>query len=255
METIYLKNCRFVITPEKILENRDILINNSRIFFNEKDKSDFVIDCTDRIILPGLINAHTHSPMTLLRGFYDDAELHEWLNRMWSVEAKLNYKIVSLATELAIIEMLSNGITSFVDMYYFPEATAEVCKSYGIRCALGPPLISPEKEKFSKELKAFSRKYAKEELLKPVANLHAIYTIKDLEGLDEITKGFQLHMHVSETRKEVYECKKEYGLFPVELLDKYGLLRKNALLVHLGWIKNNEIKFDFFIQYISLLFD
>lgn len=82
-------------------------------------------------MIPGLVNAHTHTPMSLLRGFYDDAELMTWLSKMWSVERELTRDVVALGSELSIIEMLMSGTTAFIDMYHYPDVTADVALKYG----------------------------------------------------------------------------------------------------------------------------
>ncbi len=258
-EAIALKNCRLVLRWSgdslEVLSNVDILIRDGKIekivrsgtlTISEKDYS--IVDCSKRVVLPGIVNAHTHSPMVLLRGYCDDLELHEWLSRMWEVERHLNSRIIELASELAIMEMLSTGTTAFVDMYFYPEVTAEVAKRLGIRAALGPPLIEVlySADKCLREIEDFYRKYRDDELIIPIVNVHSIYTcsLETVKTAAEFAKehGLNLHIHVSETRKEVFDAKKKYGKFPVEILHDLGVLNKYAHLVHLGWVTSREIE-------------
>ncbi len=260
MSNILLRGCRGVVTwsPDgdyKVLTNVDILIENGKIRSVEKsgdisvsERECTVIDCRDKIVIPGLVNAHTHSPMVLLRGYCDDLELHEWLQRMWEVERHLDENIVEKASELAIMEMISTGTTAFIDMYFYPHVTAEVAKRFGIRAALGPPFIdvilSPDK--VARDLEHFCKVYSEDELIMPIVNVHSIYTcaIDTLKLARDIARenNLLIHIHVSETRKEVFECKQRHGKFPVELLAELGLLSNRTHMVHLGWVTSREIE-------------
>ncbi len=251
-----LKKCKMVIrwredgSPE-ILKNVDILIEGNKIVNINKDirsHSDDVIDCSSMIVLPGIVNAHTHSPMVILRGYCDDYELHEWLSRIWEVEKHLDEYWIRLGSELAIMEMLSTGTTAFVDMYFYPHITAEVAKTYGIRAALGPPLIEVLYgiDKCLSDLEHFISKYRNDNLIIPIVNVHSIYTcsLESIKKAYEIAREHDLnvHIHVSETRKEVFECKQKYGKFPVEVLHDIGILSTRLHMVHLGWVTNREIE-------------
>jgi len=252
-----LRNCRLVVTwsedgSPRILENVDIRIRDNKIEEIgrdlNKETGEEEIDCSRRIVLPGIVNAHTHSPMVMLRGYCDDLELHEWLSRVWEVERHLDERLIELGSELAIIEMLSTGTTAFIDMYFYPHITAQVAKKYGIRAFLSPPFIEVliSSDKCLKELEDFIRTYSGDRLVKPIVNVHSIYTcsIECVKRAHEIAIENRLimHIHVSETRKEVYECKKKYGKFPVELLYDIGVLSENTHLVHLGWVTSREIE-------------
>ncbi len=258
-EGLALRKCKLVLRWSgdslEVLKDVDVLIRNGKIeriakadTVNISEKDYEIVNCSRYVVLPGLVNAHTHSPMVLLRGYCDDLELHEWLSRMWEVERHLDARIIELASELAIMEMLSTGTTAFVDMYFYPEVTAEVAKRMGIRAALGPPLIEVlySADKCLREIEEFHRKYSNDELIIPIVNVHSIYTcsLDTVKAAAELAKKLNtnLHIHVSETRKEVFEAKRKYGKFPVEILHDLGVLNEHAHLVHLGWVTSREIE-------------
>jgi len=250
---VLLRGCRFVVTMDdgRILEKVDILLEDGiikEIAERIDEKDDVVVNCSDYVVMPGLVNCHTHAAMVLLRGYYDDAELHVWLNKMWEVESRLTPDIVYLASKLAILEMISTGTTAFVDMYFFPQATAKAAMEMGIRAYLGPPFIDIilDRKEVMKELESFIKQYEKHELIRPIVNVHSIYTCDEetLLAAGELSNRYDLlyHIHISETRKEVFECKKKHGVFPVEYLDRLGVLSERTLLVHLGWVTSWEIE-------------
>lgn len=255
---IFLKNCKFVITSNPddlsivVYENIDIKVNESGLIeCIDKDlkiESGYeVIDCSNYIVIPGLINAHTHAAMVLFRGYCDDFELHEWLSRIWEVERELTPEVIRYASELAIMEMISTGITGFVDMYFYPEETAQICEEYGIRCALGPVFLDLlyDPKFVENQVRNFYFRFRNSKFVKPIINVHSIYACsKDtLERVRDLSNELNLNIqiHVSETRQEVFKCRKETGMFPVEYLNSIRLASEKVQMVHLGWITNWEI--------------
>lgn len=248
-----LRNCDFVLTwisgELRVLRNVNIAIDDGVIVgVGSIQGSGFdEIDCSGHAVIPGLVNAHTHTPMSLLRGFYDDAELMTWLGRMWSVERELTSEVIALGSELSIIEMVMSGTTAFIDMYYHPDVTANVALKYGLRAALGPVFMDMlmKPTLVENELRNFVSMHGNSRLIRPVINVHSIYAVgkdtllrvRDLS--DEL--GLPIQMHVSETRDEVYESRKRFGMFPVEYLNSLGLISSRSQLVHLGWVTNWEL--------------
>ncbi|MCX6670331.1 MAG: amidohydrolase [Euryarchaeota archaeon] len=214
-------------------------------------EADYKIDGTNRLVLPGLINTHTHIPMTLLRGYGDDMLLGDWLaQRIWPVEAKLDKKAVEAGTELGLLEMISSGTTSYLDMYFFEETIAKVTEKVGMRGFLGFALIdfdTPEYEagELIPQCEQFVRRWKNNPLISPAIAPHSTYSCKPetLQNAREIATRHHvpLHIHCSETRDEVYDVEKKYGVRPVEQLKKHGLLQKDTILAHCGWITKNEI--------------
>jgi len=233
----------------------DIYIDGQEIVqISEKPistEADYKIDGKNKLILPGLINTHTHIPMTLFRGYADDMILKKWLEeRIWPAEAKLNNKYIEIGTQLGLLEMIASGTTTYLDMYFFEDTIGKVTEKVGVRGFLGFAMIdfdTPEythKELFS-QCERFIKKWDKNDLIKPVVAPHGTYTC----GPESLQKSFELsdkydvplQIHCAETRDEVYDVQKRYGVRPVEQLKKYGLLCEKMILVHCGWITKNEI--------------
>ena len=214
-------------------------------------EADYKINGAHKLVLPGLINTHTHIPMTLFRGYGDDMLLQDWLTqRIWPVEAKLTKEAVAVGTTLGLLEMISSGTTSYADMYFFEETIAKTTEKTGMRGFLGFALIDFDTPEFSsKELlpqaEHFLRRWKNHPLISPMIAPHSTYSCKPetLQKAHELATQQQvpLHVHCSETRDEVYDVEKKYGARPVEQLKKHGLLANHTLLAHCGWITKNEI--------------
>jgi 5-methylthioadenosine/S-adenosylhomocysteine deaminase len=257
---LLLKNCRVIITQNNnrdVLKNYDVLVENGKIIRIEKNinvsnKDYEVIDCKNKVLMPGLINSHTHAAMTLLRGYRDDLPLDEWLNEVWKVEAKLNGRYVKIGTLMACLEMIKTGTVCFVDMYFFMDAAMEAVKESGMRAFLGYGMIDlfneEKREREIKETIRFVETVLEEnnERIKPVISPHAIYTCSEdlLVKSKELSEKYNLKLtiHLSETRKEVHWCIKEYNLRPVDYLEKINLLNENLITFHTSWLTKEEIK-------------
>jgi len=216
--------------------------------------ADEIIDCGNSIVMPGLINTHTHAAMAYFRGLADDLPLDEW----WFKHirpAEINFvkpKFIKKASELACLEMIKSGITFFNDMYYFSEATAEVCNQVGIRAMLSDAIIdfpAPSYKNADEAIslfKVFYNKYKDDELINISIQPHAIYTCckKTLVKTKELAQEFNVpvHIHISETKKEVDDCKKQHGKSPVEYLDEIGLLSDKVIAAHSVWLGDNDLE-------------
>ncbi len=214
-------------------------------------EAEYKIDGTHKLVLPGLINTHTHIPMTLFRGYGDDMLLQDWLTqRIWPVEAKLTKGAIEVGARLGLLEMISSGTTSYTDMYFFEETIAQTTEKSGMRGFLGFALIDFDTPEFhSKELisqgEQFLKRWKNHPLISPMIAPHSTYSCKPetLQKAQELAtrQHVPLHVHCSETRDEVYDVEKKYGVRPVEQLKKYGLLQDQTILAHCGWITKNEI--------------
>lgn len=211
-----------------------------------EEKPAQIIDASGMVLMPGLINCHTHLPMSLLRGYADDLALQEWLNDyIFPREEHLDARSVKAATLLGIAECLRFGITSFSDMYYFCEAEAEAIAESGIKANLsrGTSMFLGDDFDFEKfpacqELVALHEKWHNYDngRLKIECSIHAEYTstYQLWDALSEyaINNGLGMHVHLSETKKEHDECVEKYGLTPAQLLDCHHVFDTRAIAAH-----------------------
>ncbi|HEC77018.1 MAG TPA: amidohydrolase [Thermoplasmatales archaeon] len=250
--SILIKNSKIVTQNEerKILEG-DLYIEDDLIVEIGKVNVEAEFVLKNKIIMPGLINTHTHLPMTLMRGYGDDLPLEEWLTtKIWPIERKLNEKMIKAGTRLAFIEMISTGTTCCADMYFFEDTIAEVALEMGMRCFAGFSIIdfdTPEmkSEMLLPECEKFIKKWKKNEMVKPVVAPHSTYSCspETLQKSSELAKRYDvlLHTHCSETRNEVYTVLKKYKSRPLEQLKKNGMLTEKTILAHCGWITKGEV--------------
>lgn len=201
-----------------------------------------VLDCSGKAILPGFYNAHTHAPMSLLRGYADDLELFEWLSKhIWPVEARLTEQDIRAGARLAMLEMIKTGTVFFADMYWRFSAAIEEAAAIGLRSCVGPLLL----DAFDSSLT--ERQIADcEELISMLADLsplitpalmpHSVYGVRreTLEYVAQKSAEHDLivHIHLSETAKEVSDCIAQTGLRPAEYLDSLGLLTPRTIVAH-----------------------
>jgi 5-methylthioadenosine/S-adenosylhomocysteine deaminase len=211
------------------------------------------IDVGFGIVMPGMINTHTHSAMSYFRGLADDLPLQDWLEKhIWPAEAKyVKPNFVKQATELACLEMIKAGITCFNDMYFFEEETGELAEKIGMRAVIGEtalnfptPSAKNVDEIFAKTISQLE-KFKNSDLVKIALAPHAVYTCdeKILRRVAEISQKHNLlvHIHISETKKEVDDCKEKTGLSPVEYLDKIGLLSEKTIAAHSVWLSDKDL--------------
>lgn len=251
--SLVLKNAAFVITQDhqrQILKNKDILIENGRIArIGDNIQGEEKIDCSKRVLMPGLINCHTHASMALFRGIGDDMCLQDWLQkRIFPVESKMNREDIYWGAMLAGLEMLESGTTTFVDMYYHMDKVAEACEQLGVRGYLGTAIVdfpSPDAKNQDEGLKKTKDLVkSRSELVAPTVQPHSIYLcsketlLKCKETADKY--GLLMHMHISETKKEVADCEKEHKARPIEYLEKIGLLTNRLLFAHGVWLSKEE---------------
>jgi 5-methylthioadenosine/S-adenosylhomocysteine deaminase len=213
------------------------------------------IDAKNCIVMPGLVNTHTHLPMTLFRGLSDDLPLDRWLNEfIFPAEAKyLKPESVRWATLLACCEMLLSGTTTCCDGYFFEDHVANALTKSFMRGVMGQGVIDfpapgvPEPDKNVDEAIKFVDKWKqKSPLIRPSIFCHSPYTCseKTLKSAKEasVDSGVLFQVHVSETFQERQNCQRQHGISPVRYLDKLGMLDKNTLLVHAVWVDDADLE-------------
>jgi len=258
-----LIEARWIVPVEpagKVLENHAVAIDDGRIVAvvpqgfaaaHYAAKTRCVL--AQHLLIPGLVNLHTHAAMSLLRGLANDLPLMDWLQKhIWPAEAEhVSAKFVRDGTALACAEMLRSGITCFNDMYFFPQAAAEAAVAAGMRAAIG--LITVE---FASAYAAdaddyLSKGLAVRDLLldEPLLSFclapHAPYTVEDGSFARVLTLAEQIdlpiHLHIHETGHEIDEGRQRYGIRPIERLRRLGLLSPALIGVHAVHLETHEI--------------
>src|SRR5258708_2177376 len=213
-----------------------------------------VVSCPDQIIMPGLVNAHTHVPMTLLRGVADDLRLDVWLMGyvMPTEHEFVNPTFCRLGTTLACAEMIRSGITMFADMYYFESDVAEATAKAGMRGVLGQSILkfpTPDADSFDESL-AYTRKFIEQwkghPLIVPAVAPHAPYTCTDeiLSACAALAREYDvpLLIHLAETRLEVENSRTEFGMPVIPRVKKLEVLNAKTLAAHCVHVDSGEIR-------------
>ena len=244
-------------------ERKDILIAGSRIVKIAPEGSCIdwdltgdveVMECSGKWALPGFINMHTHAGMALMRGIGEDMVFQDWIKKIWDIEAGFDYDYVYWSAKVACIEMIRTGTTTFNDQYWFFQACQQAASEMGIRPAVGYDIIDHgDPEEARRQMDQCERKYEEvKDLWKKDGAIyelafHAIYSVSEpmmIWAADFARKyDLPLHIHLSETLKEVEDCKAAHGgLTPVEYLDAIGVLGPNLLAAHCLWLSEHDIE-------------
>ncbi len=218
-----------------------------------QDNVDKIIDAKDKILLPGFVNTHTHLSMALFRGLADDLSLDEWLNdNIWPMEANLNEYYCYIGALLGAVELIKSGTTTFSDMYFYMEDVAKAVEESGIRAVLSYGMIDfgdeeKRKAEIEKNMNLFKNCHnTADGRIKVFFGPHSPYTASE-ELLKEVRKladenNIKIHIHVSETQKEIDDVSAEKGLRPFEYLDSIGFLGPDVLCAHCVWLSDEEIE-------------
>jgi len=254
----------FVVTMDtdgKVYEDASVAIDQGVIVeigdsdhIARKYRANETLSGNKRIVLPGLINGHSHAAMTLLRGVADDLALMDWLtNYIFPAEVEfVNPDFVRIGTELACWEMIRGGTTTFVDMYYYPDVIAEVVESCGMRALVSATVIdqrSPDaenaKDSIAKGLAFIERWKGRNDRITPIFGPHANYTLNadQLRATREAaTKaGVGISIHMAESPFELEYSKKTFGMTSIELFESIGFLDGPTIGAHVVWPTNAEI--------------
>lgn len=212
------------------------------------------ITAAGRIIVPGLINGHTHIPMVLFRGLADDLDLQDWLTKyIFPAEAKnVTEDFVRVGTRLGLAEMIRGGITTYCDMYYFEDAIADETAKAGVRGVLGETVIDfpvADNKNYAEAMayvERFVEKWQGHELIIPAIAPHAPYTVSE-EHLQTAVAfsartGAPIVTHISETKREVEDSIKDKGTSPVNYLERIGFLTNRVIAAHVVWPTAGELE-------------
>jgi 5-methylthioadenosine/S-adenosylhomocysteine deaminase len=258
MHSLLIKNADWITTQN---EKREVLRNCS-IFARDGvikevgdigvGSADIEIDAKGKIVLPGLVNAHTHLSMTLFRGLADDMLLQDWLQKkIWPLEAKHTDETCYLGALLGSAEMIMSGTTTFVDMYFHMEHVAKAVAESGLRGFLSYGVIDLFDKTKARLEQENTRKFFDyvqalgNSRIRFVIGPHAPYTCSAetlLWAKDFAERnGAILHIHIAETRREQADSQKQHGMRVVEYLNKIGALSKNMLAAHCAWLTKTEV--------------
>lgn len=258
---ILIKNALIVTidNDERIFDNGSILISGNKIVAIgdagiEQDYSPVkTIDAKGNIVMPGLINSHTHIAMTIFRGMADDMPLQKWLNEfIFPAEAKfLNAENIKIGAELAIYEMIRFGTTCFADMYYFEDEIAQICERIGIRCLLSEGILdfpvpnNPTPQSALDFTERQIEKYKHSQRINFAFGPHSPYTCSE----EWLKKGRELankhnvpyHIHLSETSHEYENCIETKGVTPLQNLDNMGCLDGKTIAAHCVYFSEEDV--------------
>ena len=211
-----------------------------------------VVDCTGKAAFPAFINMHTHAGMALMKGIGEDMAFHEWLDKIWQVEEHIDDEYVYCATKAACLEMIKTGTVTFNDQYWHMPMAYKAAMELGMRPALSYVVLDKNDPEESQRQKAQCQQmYEMTKAWDPKAQLlisiHAIYSVREpmmLWAVDFAREhGLKIHIHISETRKEVEDCMREHdGMSPVEYLDSLGVLGPDVIAAHTLWLSDNDVR-------------
>ncbi len=214
------------------------------------DRADDTLDAAGCIVMPGLINCHTHVSMTLLRSVADDLQLEQFLERTFAIDARRTPGDIEVGTKLGCMEMARSGTTCLLDLYYSQDAIAEGLREVGLRGYLGWAIVdehlTTQKGKPIDNCRRFIKTFSDCPLIKPVVAPQGVYVCSDetllaARELASESKTF-CHYHLAETRREVHEYKRQKGERPVDHLAEIGFLSEGDVAAHCVWLTVNEIR-------------
>ncbi len=249
-----IKNAYLVITQNKrreILRNKDILIEHGIITKIGRDlKGNNILDAKNKLVMPGMINLHTHLPLILLKGVCDNKNLYDWANKLFPFEKKFSKEDIILGTLLSCIEMIKSGTTCSVSEYYSSNLITETIKSLGIRGFVSETIsdrfsLSGKINHTLKIAESLLKEYKNDNLIRPFVMFHSLDTcsLEIIHKTKELAEQYNvlLGTHFMETYRQVKYIKKKYKYGPLEILEKNNLLDKNLFGAHIGCLTNKDL--------------
>src|SRR3989440_11963410 len=235
---------RVIIPGAVAIDGTDIVAVDSADDIRRQFRGRETIDASGQVVMPGLVNTHTHAPMVFFRGLADDLALQDWLTKyIFPAEAKVvSPEFVRAGTRLAALEMIESGTTTFADMYYFEEEIARVTKAAGLRGVLGETIIQfpvadakTPAESLARTEK-FAAEFAHDDLITPAVAPHAMYTLDEatLKACRALADRLRIPViiHLAETKDEVTTSREKYRSTPAEYLESLGFWGPRTLAAH-----------------------
>jgi 5-methylthioadenosine/S-adenosylhomocysteine deaminase len=251
---ITVDGARRVLNPGAVAINgAEIVAVDAPAAIATRYKAAQTIDAGGKVVMPGLINTHTHAAMVMFRGLGNDLALMDWLQKyIFPAEAKtVSPDFVRIGTQLAVLEMIQSGTTMYADMYYFEEEVAKVTKAAGLRGVLGQTVIEfpvPDAKTPADALKrteAFARQFDHDELITPSIAPHSVYTLDaaTLKAVSDMAKrlNIPIQIHLAETAAEIGLSQERHKMRPVAFLDSITFWTGTTLGAHGVWINDDEI--------------
>jgi len=251
---ITVDGSRRILDPGSVaIDRAQIVAVDTPAAIAARYRSREVIDAAGKVVMPGLINTHTHAAMVMFRGLGNDLALMDWLQRyIFPAEAKtVSPEFVRVGTRLAVLEMIQSGTTTYADMYYFEEEVARVTKAAGLRGVLGQTVIEfpvPDAKTPAEALRraeAFAKEFAHDDLITPSIAPHSVYTLDaaTLTAASNLAKQYQLplQIHLAETSAEIGLSQDRHQQRPVALLDRLNFWAPVSIGAHGVWINPEEI--------------
>jgi 5-methylthioadenosine/S-adenosylhomocysteine deaminase len=253
MADLIIKGGTVLTMDTAVIDNGTVVVDKGLIKYvgkDRKEKSDKVIDARGCVVLPGLVNTHTHVPMTLFRGYADGLSYGEWMKKIQSAETELTPGDVRTGANLGVLEMIRSGTTTFADMYIHEDEVAHVVEETGMRASLGYGMIEGMNEDADTKLKN-REKFAKKWNGVADGRITTMYAPHSAascskEFLIKVNKlavrdNSRVHIHVLETEDELKTMKKRYGMCSINLLDSIGMLGPGVLAAHCIWLSDDDI--------------
>ncbi|MBR2128727.1 MAG: amidohydrolase [Bacteroidales bacterium] len=211
-----------------------------------------VTDCSGKTVMPGFVNMHTHAAMSMMRGVGEDIAFHDWIDRIWDVESKIDEEYVYQATKVACLEMIKTGTTTFNDHYWHMPMAHKAAIEMGLRPVLAYVICDRNDPEESERQKVECRQMYEEAMtwndrsVFAIA-IHAIYSVREemIVWASRFARehGLKVHIHVSETQKEIKDCMEQHnGMSPVEYLDSLGVLGPDVIAAHTLWLSDNDVR-------------
>lgn len=260
----WIIRAKYVVTMDaqhRVIPQGAVAVRGARLIgvgtrreIDTRFQASHILEKPDALLAPGLIDTHTHAPMSLFRAIADDMRLQDWLNNfIFPAESKnVNADFVRWGTRLACLEMVLAGITTYTDMYYFEETEAETTKQAGVRGVLGQSVIgfpAPDYKTWPEAIHAaehFIQRFQHDDLITPAVAPHAIYTTPNeaLIASHKLAVQYKvpLLIHLAETQKERDDSLAKRGLTPTQLLQKLGVLDGRVVAAHCVWEDDGDLQ-------------